>query len=83
MKNCNLIVLDSFIDENQEARKRIRKATGVAKDLQHLITNKKISSKRRKKIHETYIRPVLMHKAETWTSGVVHQRKLQFLRESV
>ena len=55
MKNCNLSVLDSCIDEDQEIRKRMRKATGVAKDLHHLITNKKISRKRRIKIYETYI----------------------------
>ena len=69
MRNCNLSILGSLIDEDQEVRNGIRKATGVAKDLHHLITNKKILRKRRIKIYETHIRPVLVYNAETWTNG--------------
>ena len=76
MKNCNISVLGSFIDEDQEMRKRIRKATGGAKHLHHLITNKKTSRKRRIKIDETYID---RYQCTTQKPGqVVHQQTLQF-----
>ena len=70
MKNCELCVLGSFIDEHQEIKNRLRKAS---KDLRHLITSRKTSHRRRIKIYETYIRPVLMYSAETWTKSTTEK----------
>ena len=71
MKHYEFCVLGSFIDEDQEIKNSLRKASGFAKDLRNLITSRKNSRRRRIKIYETYIWPVSMYNAETWTKSTV------------